>query len=185
MQDAILILLPFNTKPTSTLPPHHWQRTQEALTDRVSKHCPQVRCKRQHSQTIEQHPVDHGVPHALGRQQHDEGDHKVSVEHKEPCDEGTDHAAAILDEPELRGVRRDAHWAAPNYGRLPLQQGPLLLLVHLTEPVGLHHDLTRSREEGGKGTHQRLDSIPTTTERRIEREDKAKTHRHKFYIWTD
>lgn len=65
----------------------------------VGQHGAQVGSQRQHSQAVEDHPVDHSVPEAPGGKQHDEGDHKVSEEDQEPGDEGTHHATAVLDEP--------------------------------------------------------------------------------------
>ena len=66
----------------------------------VGEHGPQVRGQGQHRQAVEGDAVEHGVPEVLGRQQHDEGHHEVGVHHQEPRQDGTDHAAAVADEPD-------------------------------------------------------------------------------------
>ena len=111
------------------------------LPHRVGQHGAEVGGQSQHSQAVEQHPVDHSVPEAPGGQQHDEGDHKVSKEDQEPGDEGTHHAAAVLDEPHLICV---TVWTLHHL--LPIQQGALLL--HISQPVaGGHSALMEGNRE--------------------------------------
>lgn len=95
---------------------------------RVGEHGAEVGGQGQHSQDVEDRPVDDGVAEAAGGQQHDEGDHKVSEEDQEPGDEGTHHAAAVLDEPQSFSLIIDTL-----YRILPVQQGALLL--HISLPV--------------------------------------------------
>ncbi len=100
--------------------------------------------QRQHSQAVEDQPVDDGIPEALGGQQHDEGDHKVSEEDQEPGDDGTHHATAVLNEPEAL-----CRAAGTLYHILLVQQGALLL--HISQPVaGGHSALIKETRDKDK-----------------------------------
>lgn len=116
---------------------------------RVGQHGAEVGGQRQHGQAVEDHPVDHGEPEAPGGKQHDEGDHEVGEEDQEPGDEGADHAAAVLDEPELPGLVA----GTPLHHRrllvlIPVQQGALLL--HVPQTVAGRHFCP---DGGNRGRH--------------------------------
>lgn len=93
---------------------------------RVSEHGAEVGGQCQHSQTVEDHPVEHSIPEAFGRQQHNKRDHEVSEENQTPGDEGTHHATAVLNEPEM------SWFSIATVLLRPIQQGALLLHIPLT-----------------------------------------------------
>lgn len=102
-------------------------------THRVGAHGPEVRGQGEKGEAVENCPVHDAVGQILGRQQHDEEHHKLSVEDQKPGDDPTHNAAGIPDEPHgigsVLGRRDTALW---------LQVAPLPLHVSASVHWALH-----------------------------------------------
>lgn len=109
---------------------------------RVGQHGAEVGGQRQNSQAVEHHSIDHSIPEAPGGQQHDKGDHEVSKEDQEPGDEGTHHAAAVRNKPELLNLTGGNPLQSLIF---PVQQGALLL--HISQTVARGHPALRGQSE--------------------------------------